>query len=85
MVIDTIQVIPKTGPTIEYVKINIYQLVLNWGFKCVCYCLDQNGVIIEQHDISIEGEEYNSWLNDDEMVLLILSKLGLEPKPSDQV
>lgn len=77
---DTIKVIPKIGPTIDFVKINIYQLVLNWGFKCVCYCLDSAGVIIEQHDILVEGEEYNAWLSDDEMTVLILSKIGLQPE-----
>lgn len=78
MPVDTIQVKPKPK-VIQYVRLNIYQLVLNWGFKCACYLLDAQGIVIEQQDVVIEGEEYNSWLSDDEMVLVILEKLGLEP------
>lgn len=78
MVNDTIAVKPKSGPIVEYVRLNIYQLVLNSGFRVACYLLNHDGVVIETQDLTIEGEEYNSWMNDDEMLDVILSKLGLE-------
>ena len=62
---------------ITSVRINIYQLVLNVGFRCVCYLLDSSGNQVETRDLTIEGDEYNSWSNDDEMIQLILNKLGL--------
>ena len=80
MVNDTVAVQPKAGPVVEYVRLNIYQLVLNSGFRVACYLLNHDGVVIETQDLTIEGDEYNSWMNDDEMLDLILSKLGLEKK-----
>jgi hypothetical protein len=65
---------------ISWVRINIYSLVLNWGFKCACYLLDENQITIKQQDITIEGEEYNNWTDDSVMTDLILEKLGLTKK-----
>lgn len=65
--------------SIKYVRLNIYQLVLNYGFSFVAYMLDENYKVIQSIDSEITGEEYNSWMNDDDMTLLILSKLGLSP------
>ena len=74
----TIPVEPtQSSLVITSVRINIYQLVLNVGFRCVCYLLDNDGNQVETRDLIIEGEEYNSWSNDDEMIQLILNKLGL--------
>jgi len=77
---DIIEVVPKSGPVISFVKINIYQLILGSGFKCVCYLLDLNYNIIETRDLTIDGDDYNNWVSDEEMTNLILSKLGLTPK-----
>jgi len=63
------------------VKINIYQLVLYYGFKCVVYQYDSQNVLIQAQEVEISGEEYNSWTNDDEITTLILSKCGLVKKP----
>ena len=76
---DIIEVVPKTGPTITFVKINIYQLTLGVGFKCVCYLMDLDYNIIESQDLTIDGDDYNNWVSDEEMTNLILSKLGLSP------
>lgn len=76
---DVVPVEPKPV-YISYVKINIYSLVLNVGFKCVCSLLDENQMMIANQDLSIEGEEYNSWTDDGEMTDLILQKLGLSKK-----
>jgi hypothetical protein len=62
------------------VQINIYQLILNFGFKCVVYQYDANGKLIQSDDVEISGSEYNSWMNDNDMIILILSKIGLTPK-----
>lgn len=81
---ESIPVVPKNGPTIFKVRLIIYNLVLNQGFSCACYLLDELDNVIEQRDLKIEGEEYDSWTSDEEMENLILSKLGLEPLPSQQ-
>lgn len=59
------------------VQINIYQLILNSGFKCVVYQYDAENKCVQCQEIEISGDEYNSWMNDDEMTVLILSKCGL--------
>ena len=60
-------------------KINIYELVLNQGFKCVVYQFDSQGVMIQSKEVEIVGDEYNSWISDQDMTILILSKIGLVP------
>jgi len=61
------------------VKINVYQLVLNQGFKAVVYQYDENNKVVQSQEIEVVGEDYNSWMNDDDMIVLILSKCGLVP------
>lgn len=77
---EIIEVVPKSGPVISFVKINIYQLTLGVGFKCVCYLLDLDYTIIEAKDLTIEGDDYNNWVSDEDMTNLILSKLRLTAK-----
>lgn len=72
---------PALAPIIKYVKISIYQLILGEGFKCVCQLLDEDKITIVTKELTIEGDEYNNWVSDEEMTNLILSKLGLLPKP----
>jgi hypothetical protein len=62
------------------VKINIYQLVLNVGFKCVVYQYDEKDVLLQSTDLEINGNEYDQWTSDNEMINLILTKCGLVPK-----
>ena len=76
---DIVEVEPKPV-YISYVRINIYSLILNWGFKCACYLLDDNKTVVSQQDLTIEGDEYNSWTDDAVMTDLILQKLGLSKK-----
>ena len=64
------------------VKINVYQLVLNEGFKAVVYQYDENNKVVQSQEIEVVGEDYNSWMNDDDMIVLILSKCGLVPLPT---
>ena len=65
---------------IKFVRIDIYQVVLNWGFRCVCSMLDENSEVISNQDVVIEGDDYNNWTSDDEMIKLILDKVGLQPQ-----
>lgn len=65
---------------VKFVRIDIYQVVLNWGFRSVCSMLDENKQVICNQDVVIEGDDYNNWTNDDEMIQLILSKIGLLPE-----
>jgi len=59
------------------VKINVYELVLHEGFKAVVYQYDEDSKVIQSQEIQVVGEEYNSWMNDEDMIVLILSKCGL--------
>lgn len=74
---------PALAPIIKYVRISIYQLILGQGFKCVCQLLDEEKITIVTKELSIEGDDYNNWVSDEEMTNLILSKLGLIPKRAD--
>lgn len=76
---NNIPVIPINGPTINSVTLEIYNLILNYGFTCACYLKDLNGNLLQRIDVNITGDEYNSWSNDDEMISLILSKINLQP------
>jgi hypothetical protein len=77
--------IPVETKSLEIVsvKINIYQLVLYNGFKCVVYQYDSQNGLVQAQEVEISGEEYNSWTSDDDMTTLILSKCGLVKKTSD--
>jgi hypothetical protein len=64
---------------IESVDINIYKVVLNQGLRCVVYGYNSEHKQVDTFDIVVEGDEYESWTNDDDLKLLILSKCGLTP------
>ena len=76
---------PALAPIIKYVRISIYQLILGEGFKCVCQLLDEDKITIVTKELIIDGDDYNNWVSDEEMTNLILSKLGLLPKPSPPI
>jgi len=69
--------VQPVNTSIVSAEINIYQCVLNIGLKCVVYMYDQDGRIVRNQEIEIVGEEYNGWVSDDELTVLILSKCGL--------
>ena len=75
----------QSAGDISLVDINIYQLVLNQGFKCSCRLKDEFGNVFAVKDLVIEGDDYTNWSSDEEMTNLILSKLGLTPIPTTLV
>lgn len=64
---------------ITSVDINIYKVNLNVGLMAVVYAYNSDKKQVDTFDIAIIGDEYDSWTNDDELQLLILSKCGLTP------
>ena len=69
--------VQPVNTSIVSAEINIYQCVLNVGLKCVVYMYDQEGRIVKNQEVEIVGEEYNDWIDDDELTTLILSKCEL--------
>ncbi len=79
----TIDVVDKEYVTVDIVnKVEIRIINLQLGkFVDVSAVLKQNDRYVKNYTFHIEGEEYNSWGNDDEYLKnLILQKLGLVKK-----
>ena len=43
---------------------------------------DSVGNFVDRIYVLLEGDDYNNWSNDDELIALVMSKLGIVPKPS---
>ena len=66
---------PK-GEIISQVQIEC-RVVLNDTMYCFIHCYDINRIKIKLYQVPLEKQEYDNWLNDDELIALILSKVGL--------
>lgn len=71
-----IPVEPVNVPIVS-ADINIFQCILNYGLKCIVYMYNEEGEVVKSQNIEIVGDEYNGWVSDDDLQILILSKCGL--------
>lgn len=66
---------------IHRIELQIMRLVLFSSVSIGVSLYDENDYIIDNRQITIQGEEYNNWANDDNYLLdLVLVKLGLIKK-----
>jgi hypothetical protein len=81
---EDIPVVPVLSQIVR-ARINIYECVLNYGLKCQVLQYNENNECIKVSNVEIIGDDYNNWMFDDELEVLILSKCGLtkqqEPEP----
>ena len=66
---------PK-GEIISFVELEC-RVVLNQTLGCLVHCYDINKSKIKLYQVELTTEEYSNWTNDDELITLILSKVGL--------
>lgn len=76
----SIPVVPVTSSIVK-VDINIYKVELFTTLSARVYQYNDIGENIKTNDITLTTEEYNSWVDDDALVNLILSKCGLARAP----
>jgi hypothetical protein len=81
-----IDVVPKEFVTIRVansVEMRIQNLNLGVSVDMTCLIKDENGNIFEVKNVSISGEEYTNWGNNDAyLVTTVLSKLELTSTPN---
>lgn len=75
----TIEIV-KTAKVIQlqYVQISVDQVELNVGAKCFVTTFDENRDPVDRHQIMITGDDYNRWIEDDDIIQVVLEKLGME-------
>lgn len=81
-----VNVEPKEFVTVKVansVELRVQSLNIGYSVELTCLLKDTNDNIFEVKNISLSGEEYNNWGNDDSyLVTTVLSKLGLTPLQS---
>ena len=66
---------PK-GEIISQVQIEC-RVVLNDTLYAFVHCYDINKIKIKLYQVPLSPDEYSNWLDDNELIALILSKVGL--------
>ena len=65
------------------IRIELSEITFNVSAKFFIYFLMSNEDIIKVETIIVEGDDYMKWNNNDDYIIdLILSRLGLEQKPA---
>ena len=70
-----ITVQPK-GEIISQVQLEC-RVVLGDTMYCFIHCYDINKIKIKLYQIQLAPDEYSNWVDDNELIALILSKVGL--------
>lgn len=73
--------IPQEPKVATKIRINIAEIVFNKSAKFNIYYQLENDDIVKTELVNIENEEYKNWNNNDDYIIeLVLSKLGLRKK-----
>jgi len=73
---DNLTPVQPSAQIISFVEIEC-RVVLHKGMFCLIHAYDANKIKIKLYQVELTPDEYNSWVNDDELQALILSKCGL--------
>ena len=69
---------------VKKVEIELIQYNINTNAVCNVNFLDVSGTKISSVLVYIDGDDFNSrWVNDSDLISIVLSKLGLVPLPSN--
>lgn len=78
-----VEVQPKdyiTTYTAQTVELRVTELIINSSVSVNVLIKDRNDSIFQVQNVTLSGEEYNNWGNNDTyLVNTVLSKLGLTP------
>lgn len=81
-----VNVVPKEFVTVRVansVEMRINNLNIGISVDVTCMVKDENGNIFQVNNVTLSGEEYNNWGNNDAyLVTTVLSKLDLTPSPN---
>lgn len=82
----SVNVEPKEFVTVRVansVDMRIQNLVIGLSVEVSCLIKDENGNIFEVKNVTLSGEQYNNWGNNDVyLVTTVLNELGLIPNPN---
>uniref|UniRef100_A0A6C0I7S2 Uncharacterized protein n=1 Tax=viral metagenome TaxID=1070528 RepID=A0A6C0I7S2_9ZZZZ len=72
-----------TVRTAKSVEMRVQNLNIGVSVDVCCMIKDENGNIFQVQTVSLSGEEYDNWGNNDVyLVTTVLSKLDLTPNPN---
>jgi len=78
--------VESVKPKVFQAYIKIYEVELRKGLKSKVSIYNDDNELISTENVVIENDDYNNWVNDDELEDLILSKCGLvKNKPAPVV
>jgi hypothetical protein len=78
-----IQVKPKPS-NITSVQIQIYNVELFQSLSAYVNQYNEQNQIVKSDQIKLTNEEYENWMDDSELVNLLLSKVGLEKEDEEE-
>jgi hypothetical protein len=78
-----ISVEPKPSNIVK-VQIQIYHVELFNSLSAYVRQYNQDGDMIKVNNITLSQDEYNSWQNDEDLVNLLLNKVGLVKKQDEE-
>lgn len=61
---------------IKYVQVCISEVILNYGARCYVVLLDAGRQAIDRINLELTGADYDRWIADDDIIDVILEKLG---------
>jgi len=61
-----------------YVQVVVEQIELNVGAKCFVTTFDENRQPVDRQHVMVLGDDYNRWIEDDDIIQIVLEKLGME-------
>lgn len=71
---------PLTPVIAKTIKISVMELVLNSHVTVVVSFYDENGSIVKNETVTIQGAEYTAWgVDDTYLTNIVMQKLGLSP------
>ena len=76
----SIVIVEPTTPKELTANINIYSVELFVGLKAKVSVYNEDNQLIQTENVVIDGDEYNGWVDDNELEANILSKCGLKKK-----
>jgi hypothetical protein len=66
------------APVVVKIEMEVMEMVLDSRVTMVVRYLNDNGNLLDNKIVRIEGDEYNAWGDDDNYITnLVLTKLGL--------
>jgi hypothetical protein len=78
-----INVEPKPSNIVK-VNIRIYNVALFTSLSAYISQYNEQNEVIKTNDISLTTQEYNSWQNDEDLVNLLLNKVGLQKQEENE-